>query len=361
MQTKTFRDMTYRRMGRSGLWVSQVGLGLWKWGAPAYDGSRVGEHDGFTILDCALELGVTHWDTANSYNMGAGNSERLLGRYFKKRGSRARDMVVLATKIRNPVRNEHEMDRDFSPNERGASRKYIVKAVEDCLNRLQTDRIDLLYHHGPDLMPDGSWETPLDETWATFDDLVSQGKVLYLGVSQRTVSQLNQESEALRTVATNSSRRLVAVQNWYNVLQRSKVSHQDGAAHQEEQEFLTYLEQAQISLVPYVPLAVGLLTGRYRKNNPDQSGRLSEAAGEGWRDEFLTDHNLDLVEKLDAIAIRKRCNLAQLAIAWLLSCGVVSSVIAGVTRMAHLEDNVGAVSVSLDTDDLAEIDRLTQA
>ena len=361
MHTKTFREMTYRRLGRSGLWVSQVGLGLWKWGDPSYDGSRVGEHDGFAILDRALELGVTHWDTANSYNMGAGNSERLLGRFFKSRGSQARDMVVLATKIRNPVRDEHEMDRDFSPNERGASRKYIIKAVEDCLKRLQTDRIDLLYHHGPDLMPDASWETPLDETWATFDNLVSQGKVLYLGVSQRTASQLGQEIKALSAVAANPSHRLVAVQNWYNVLQRTKVAHEDGAGHQEEQAFLDNMEQAQISLVPYVPLAVGLLTGRYRKNDLDQSGRLSEAGGEGWRDEFLSDHNLEMVDKLDAIDRRKGCSLAQFAIAWLLSRNVVSSVIAGVTKLAHLEDNVGATSVSLDENDLAEIDGLTLA
>ncbi len=360
MQTMTFRDMRYRRMGHSGLWVSEVGLGLWKWGDPSYDGSRVGEHEGFQILDRALELGIIHWDTANSYNMGSGNSERLLGRYFQSRGSNARDMVVLATKIRNSVRDEHEMRRDFSPNERGASRKYIMRAVDGCLQRLQTDRIDVLYHHMPDLMDDGSWETPLDETWAAFDDLVSEGKVLYLAVSNRTVSQLEQESITLAAVASNSSRRLIAVQNWYNLLQRAKVSSKDGATQEDEQQFLAYLEKKQIGLVPFVPLAVGLLTGRYRKDKMDESGRLSEEANESWRSEFLTDRNLELVEKLESIAKRKGCSLAQLAIAWLLSHQAVSSVIAGVTKIEHLEDNAGAISVSFSDEELEDIDRLTK-
>jgi len=361
MQAKTFRGMKYRRMGNSGLWVSEVGLGLWKWGDPSYDGSRVGEHEGFRILDRALEIGVVHWDTANSYNMGSGNSERLLGRYFKRRGSQVRDMVVLATKIRNTVRDEHEMSRDFSPNESGASRKYVVQAVEDCLRRLQTDRIDVLYHHAPNILPDGSWETPLDETWDAFDRLVRQGKVLYLAVSNRTVAQLEAESQALAAVASNSSRRIVAVQNWYNLLQRPKVSTKgEDATTADESKFLDYIAQKGIGLVPFVPLAVGMLTGRYHKGRIDDAGRLSEQAGEEWREEFLTDRNLELVEKLDAIAQRKGCTLAQLAIAWLLSHEATCSVIAGVTKMEHLEDNAKAPSVSLTTEELEAIDRLTE-
>ena len=360
MQTKTFREMNYRRMGHSGLCVSEVGLGLWKWGDPTYDGSRVGEHEGFRILDRALELGVTHWDTANSYNAGAGNSERLLGRYFKSRGSKVRDMVVLATKVRNSVRDEHEVDRDFSPNESGASRKYITQAVEGCLRRLQTDRIDVLYHHAPDLLADGSWSTPLEETWDTFDRLVRQGKVLYLAVSNRTADQLEQERQALAAVASNASRRIIAVQNWYNVLQRPKVSSKkENPTIEDERAFLDYIAGNGIGLVPFVPLAVGLLTGRYRKGQIDPTGRLSEQAGEDWRDQFLTERNLDRVDQLDAIARRKGCTLAQLAIAWLLSHREICSVIAGVTRIEHLKDNARATSVSLSEEELAEIDLQT--
>ena len=361
MQTRTFRGMNYRRMGRSGLWVSEVGLGLWKWGDPSYDGSRVDEHQGFQILDRALELGVTHWDTANSYNAGAGNSERLLGRYFQSRGPRARDMVVLATKVRNAVRDAHETERDFSPNESGASRKYIVQAVEGCLRRLQTDRLDVLYHHAPDLLADGSWATPLDEAWDALEQLVRQGKVLYLAVSNRTAEQLEAERQALAAVAANPAHRIVGVQNWYNLLQRPKVSSKPGnPTVEDEQAFLAYLAGQGIGLVPFVPLAVGLLTGRYRRGQIDPSGRLSEQAAEGWRNEFLSARNLEWVEKLDAIAKGKGCTLAQLAIAWLLSHEVVCSAIAGVTRMEHLEENARATSVSLSAEELQQIDQLTR-
>ena len=360
METKTYKGMVYRRVGNSGLWVSEVGIGLWKWGDPSYDGSRVGEHEGFRILDRALELGVIHWDTANSYNEGSGNSERLLGRYFQSRGTRARNMVVLATKVKNAVRDEHEMTRDFSPNESGASRKYIVQAVEDCLRRLQTDRIDILYHHSPNLLPDSSWETPLDETWDTFDLLIRQGKVLYLAVSNRTAAQLEAESRALVDVASNSSHRIIGIQNRYNILDRPRVSKKKGEPTvADEQEFLEYIAQKGIGLIPFMPLALGLLTGRYRKGKLDETGRLSKQAGEARRDEFLTDRNLALVDKLDAIAKRKGCSLAQLSIAWLLSHEVICSVIAGVTKMEQLEENAMSPSVSFSQEELEEVDNLT--
>ncbi len=359
MHTKVFREMKYRRMGHSGLWVSEIGLGLWKWGDPVYDGSRIGEHEGFRILDHALELGVTHWDTANSYNFGSGNSERLLGRYFASREKKVRNELVLATKVRNSVRDEHKMSQDFSPNELGSSRKYIIRAVEDSLKRLQTDWIDVLYDHFPDNLPDGSWETPLEETWDAYNLLVSQGKVRYLAVSNRTITQLEQESNALESVASNPSRRIIGVQNAYNVLQPFKLSSlKNLATRSDEKDFLDYIEKKQIGLVPYIPLAVGLLTGRYRKGNIDTSGRLSDQAGEEWRDEFLTSRNLELVEKLNLIAKDKGCSLAQLAIAWLLSHDAVCSVITGITKMDQLKDNAGAISVSLTKSDLAELDKL---
>jgi aryl-alcohol dehydrogenase-like predicted oxidoreductase len=361
MEIKTYAGMKYRRMGNSGLWVSEVGMGLWKWGDPSYDGSRVGEHEGFKILDRALEFGVTHWDTANSYNAGAGNSERLIGRYLKNRGSKARNMIVLATKVKNAVRDEHEMERDFSPNERGASRKYILQAVEDCLRRLQTDRIDILYHHSPNLLPDSSWETPLDETWDAFDQLVRQGKVLYLAVSNRTAAQLESEAGALASVAVNSSHRIIGVQNRYNLIDRPRVSSKTGnLTGADEQEFLDYIGKKGIGLVPFIPLAIGLLTGRYRRDKLDKTGRLSKQAGEPRRDEFLTDRNLELVEKLEAIAKRKGCSLAQLSIAWLLSNEEVCSVIAGVTKMEQLEENAMSPSVAFSHEELEEIDHLTK-
>lgn len=356
MTIRTFRGMPHRRLGRSGLWVSEVGLGLWKWGDPAYDGSRIGEHEGFAVLDRALSLGITHWDTANSYNLGSGNSERLLGRYFAARGPSARDDVVLATKIRNAVREEHAEPAEFGPNRSGASRAYIFRAVEDSLRRLQTDRIDVLYHHAPCLTADGDWEAPLDETWDAFNRLVEQGKVLYLAASNRTARQLREETAALASVAANPARRIVAVQNRYNLLERARVSH--GA--ESEGAFLKLLRDLGMGLVPMVPLAVGLLTGRYRRDRIDPNGRLSEQAGEGWRDEFLTDRNFELIDRIEALAAQQGCTMSQLAIAWLLAHDEVSSVIAGVTRMEQLEDNAGAAAVRLKPDVLEALNGLTQ-
>jgi aryl-alcohol dehydrogenase-like predicted oxidoreductase len=251
-------------VGRSGLWVSEVGLGLWKWGDPSYDGSRVGEHEGFKILDRALELGVFFWDTANSYNWGSGNSERLIGRYFASRGRRIREQVVLATKIANPVREEHEEEADFTPNQRGASRLYIRRAVEGCLRRLQTDYIDLLYVHYPVLDERGEYETPLEETWGTLDDLIFEGVVCYLGVSNYNIKQIEEAQRALRGVAKDASRRIVAVQNPYNLLERKAISKEENIS---EAEFLRYIREAEIGLVPCFPLAAGMLTGKYRREN----------------------------------------------------------------------------------------------
>ena len=360
MHTKTFRTMKCRRMGCSGLWVSEVGLGLWKWGDPSYDGSRVGDHAGFSMLDRALELGVFHWDTASSYNMGSGNSERLIGRYFESRGRGVRDMVVLATKISNPAREEHEMTRDFTPNQRGANRKYLLSAVEGCLRRLKTDHIDVLYLHQPSLMPDGSWEVPPEETWAAMDDIVTAGKALYLAASNLDAAQIDKTIAALGSVASNPSRRIIAVQNWYNLAERRKVATEgEDRLAGDESAFLAHVASRKIGLIPFFPLASGLLTGRYRRGSIDTSGRIIEDGGD-WKNMFLTERNLTLVENLAVIAERKGCTLAQLSIAWLLSHEAVPTVIAGVTRPEQLEENAGAVAVELTAEDLEEIDRLSK-
>jgi len=270
-------------------------------------------------------------------------------------------MVVLATKVNNAVREEHEMKHEFSPNESGSSRKYIFQAVEDCLRRLKTDHIDVLYHHFPTLLPDGSWATPLDETWDAFDKLVRQGKVLYLAVSNRTIDQLREEIKALASIASNSSHRIIGIQNRYNLLDRPRVSEKKSdMSVTDEQEFLNFIASEQIGLIPFSPLAVGMLTGRYRRGKIDQTGRLSEKAGEAWREEFLTDRNFKIVEKFDSMAKKKDCSLAQLAISWLLSRNVTCSVIAGVTKMEQLEDNAKAPIVSFTKQELKEIDILTK-
>ena len=196
------------------------------------------------------------------------------------------------------------------------------------------------------------------ETGDAMNQLVEQGKVRYLAVSNRTAQQLGQEMHALATVAVNPSRRIVGVQNRYNLLQRPGVSALDDPTVEDEAAFLKAIDQAGVGLSPYMPLAVGMLTGRYRRGNLDTDGRLRERSGEGWPDTYLTEPNLDVVEAMVAMAEEKACTVAQLTIAWLLARDEVCSVIAGVTRMAHLEDNAGAVAESLTAEELERLDAL---
>ena len=223
-----FRGMPCRRVGNSGLFVSVVGLGMWKWGDPVYDGSRIGDHEGFEVLDRALEMGVFHWDTACSYNLASGNSERLLGRYFSSRPGSVREQVVMATKIHNPVRPEHAMEADFTPNQLGASRTYIHFGVDKCLERMQTDYIDLLYLHQNGTDDQGNYRVPIEETWGAFDDLVTQGKVRYLAVSNHSAKQMANVVATLEKVGKDVSRRIVAVQNRYNLVQQDAVTAEEG-------------------------------------------------------------------------------------------------------------------------------------
>ncbi len=358
--TSSFRGMPCRTLGDSGLWVSEIGIGLWKWGYPEYDHSRVGEYLGFQILDRALDLGVFHWDTAASYNAGSGNSERLLGKYFSARGRTVRDKIVLATKFANHHREEHQLgpyplnDQDFTPNQCGGSRIYLMRELDHSLRKLCTDRIDLLYLHAPNVATNGGtdWITPLDETWSAMDDMVSAGKVRYLGISNHSPEQARMTIEALKQVGKDSSRRIIAIQNCYNMAERSKLGSSDGVG---EQEMLDFATEQGISIVPYFPLAGGLLTGRYTRRNLEATeGRLTtEAIG----DRFLTDDGLKLAGKVAAMAKKKGCSAAQLAIAWLLKRPMLNSVIAGCTRLEHVEDNVGAVKVKLSKADMEELDK----
>ena len=360
---KKFRGMPCSQVGDSGLWVSKVGLGLWQWGYPEYDKSRVNEFNGFPILDHALELGVFHWDTANSYNAGSANSERLIGRYFAKRPSTVRDKVMLATKVANNSRDEYQMgpypvnEDAFTPNQGGASRIYLMREVEKCLERMHTDHIDLLYLHSPHTwsgVASGNcdWITPLDETWATMDDLVTQGKVRYIAVSNHSVAQTKAVMEVMKQVGKDASRRIIAIENCYSLAERKNVASDESG---DEQALLDFCTENHLSLIPYFPLAGGLLTGRYTKSNLDKTeGRLTSNAGLG--DRFLTDDRLKLAAKVAKMAKAKSCSPAQLAIAWLLKHPQVASVIAGCTKLEHLEDNAGAWAIKLTKAEMEELD-----
>ncbi|MBW8812095.1 MAG: aldo/keto reductase [Caulobacterales bacterium] len=304
--------MKVRRLGNSGLKVSVVGLGCNNFGA------RLDAAQTQTVVDAALDAGITLFDTADVY--GGTKSEQFLGKALGKR----RHEVVLATKFGMPLGGD--------PKKRGGSRKWIMRAVEDSLRRLGTDYIDLYQHHQPDR------DTPVEETLRALDDLVTQGKVRYLGNSNYTGWQI---ADADWTAAGQS--RFTSAQNLYSLLERGM-----------EAEVLPACEHFGLGFLPFFPLASGLLSGKYRRGAPPPEG--TRLAGWGARgQQVMSDANFDKVEALTAWAEARGHTLLELAFAWLLGHPVVSSVIAGATSPDQVQANVATAAWALSPDEVAEV------
>jgi aryl-alcohol dehydrogenase-like predicted oxidoreductase len=311
--------MEIRNVGRSGLRVSLVGLGCNNFGG------RLDVAATRRVVDRAIERGITLFDTADSYG-NRGGSETQLGEVL---GERRKD-VVLATKFSSPMNDAQTL--------KGASRRYIMSAVESSLRRLRTDWIDLYQQHWPDPL------TPIDETLRALDDLVRQGKVRYIGCSNFAGWQV---ADAAWTSRHEGITRFVSAQNEYSALVRDA-----------ERELLPALEAHGVGLLPYYPLASGLLTGKYRRDQPLPEGsRLATTAS--WAERFLTDRNWDKVEALQRFCAERGRSMTELAFAWLASRGVVSSIIAGATKPEQIDANVAAAQWKLDAAERAEIDRIT--
>jgi aryl-alcohol dehydrogenase-like predicted oxidoreductase len=294
--------MEYRRIGGSGLKVSAVGLGCNNFGM------RCDAAQTQAVVHKAIEVGITLFDTADVYG-GRGMSETLLG---KALGDKRKD-IVLATKFGSPMGS--------SPLERGGSRRYVFAAVEASLRRLGTDYIDLLQMHFPDA------DTPIEETLGALDDVVRQGKVRYIGCSNFAAWQL---IEANHIAKQRGYARFISAQNHYNLLERT-IRH----------ELLPACTHAQIGVLPYFPLASGMLTGKYHRGQaPGKDTRLGLWGERGGA--MLSDKNFDKVEKLDGFARERGKQLLDLAFGWQLSQPQISSVIAGATRPEQVESNVKA-------------------
>jgi aryl-alcohol dehydrogenase-like predicted oxidoreductase len=303
--------MRYRQLGRSGLTVSEVGLGCNNFGGSF--GGRLGLEETRKVVDAALDEGVTLLDTANTYG-DRGGSETLLGEVLKGR----REQVVLATKFGS--------DMGEGPNVARASRWYIRRAVEASLKRLQTDHIDLYQLHRPDGM------TPFEETLSALTDLVREGKVLYIGSSNLAAWQVTEAEWTAR--ADSGLERFVSAQNHYNLLNRRA-----------ERELLPACESYGIGVLPYFPLESGLLTGKYRRDQAAPAGtRLSGNP--------IADDTYDRLEALEGFAKERGHSLLELAFAGLLCRPVVSSVIAGATSAEQVRANVRAAEWQLSGDDL---------
>ncbi len=294
--------MTYRPLGTSGLMVSTIGLGTNAFG------SRIDAHQTRAVVDAAIEAGITLFDTSDTYGVGA--SEELLGAALGRR----RDDVVLATKFGMDMRGANGPDWGAR-----ASRRYVRRAVEASLRRLGTDHIDLYQLHQPDLV------TPLAETLQALSELVGEGKVRYVGCSNFAAWEV---VDAHWTAVSAGLHPFVSAQNEYSLYNRAA-----------EEELVPALERCGVSLIAYFPLAYGLLTGKYRRDEQAPPGSRLSAAGQAHR---LAGADWERVEALRAFADERGISLLDVALGGLAAQPAIGSVIAGATRPEQIEANVRA-------------------
>jgi aryl-alcohol dehydrogenase-like predicted oxidoreductase len=310
--------MHERQLGITDLRVSAVGLGCNNFGA------RLDRAGAQGVVHAALDAGITLFDTADIYGE-RGGSETILGEAL---GTRRKD-IVLVTKFGVAMDDEGQL--------KGGSERYIMSAIEASLKRLKTDWIDLYYLHRPDRA------TPIEETLRALNKLIEQGKVRHIGCSNMSAAQV---VEAEQVAKTNGLHRFISCQDQYNLLSR-----------QIEIDLIPAMRAHDLTLLPYFPLASGMLTGKYQFGAPIPEGtRLSQKR---YSDRFLNDENFRIVESSRAFSVRRGHSLLELAFGWLLSKPVVGCVIAGASTAEQVRQNVAASTWRLDAAELAEADRLS--
>ena len=316
--------MQYRRLGRSGLQVSVISFGSWV----TFD-NQLKDDTALQCMQAAWDAGCNFFDNAEAY--AGGESEAIMGRVIKELGW-ARHTYVLSTKVYWGISGNVRNMRNT------LNRKYLHHSIEGCLERLQTDFVDLLFCHRPD--PD----TPIEETVWAMSDLVSRGKVLYWGTSEWSAEEIR---AAWEIAERHHLHKPVMEQPQYNLLTRTRVEH----------EYARLYEDIGLGTTIWSPLASGLLTGKYRDGIPaDSRGALR---GYEWLADRLADQeSVDKVERLRPIAEELGCTLAQLSIAWCAANPHVSTVITGASRASQVTDNFGAIEVlpMLTPDVLARIE-----
>ncbi|MGB7832477.1 MAG: aldo/keto reductase [Xanthobacteraceae bacterium] len=312
--------MEYRDIGTSDLKVSVVGLGCNNFGA------RMDLAAARTLVHHAIDRGINHFDTADIYGP-RGKSEEILGKIL---GSKRKE-VVIATKF--------GMVFDEAGAMKGASRKYIMTAVEGSLRRLKTDYIDLYYQHRADP------SVPIEETLRALDDLVKQGKVRHIGNSNFDGKQLDEADATARKLGLT---RFICAQDELSLIKRHI-----------EKDRVPAMQRDKVALVPYFPLASGLLTGKYRRGAPVPAGtRL--AAKNRLSDLFWTQENLELTYRIVEFCEQRKLNVLDVAFAWLLEKPFVPSVIAGASRPEQIDANIKAAAAKLSGAELGALDKLTE-
>jgi aryl-alcohol dehydrogenase-like predicted oxidoreductase len=313
--------MNYRSLGRTGVKVSPLCFGTMLFG------DKTSEADAGRMVDGCLERGINFFDTANVYVRG--KSEEVLGRVLKTRGNR--DRLVLATKV-------HGRMDDDDPNAQGNSRRHIIAECEASLRRLGIDYIDLYQIHRPQS------SIPIDETLRALDDLIRAGKVRYIGSSTYAPWQVVESIWIAKELGLN---RFVSEQPPYHVLDRRI-----------ERELVPVAQQFGLALLPWSPLAGGLLTGKYSRDKRPKDSRFNDR--NEWTERHFTDDALTVVDRMTELAESKDCTVSQLALAWAMDQPGITSPIIGPRTMEQLEDNLGALDVEITDEDREAIDSFTR-
>jgi len=320
--------MEHRRLGTTGLRVSRLGLGAGNFGgigsAPAFYGMGDGEAEAFALMDRAWEAGINFFDTANAY--GGGRSETFIGRWLKEKGSRVRDQLLVSSKVFNPVGD--------GPNDRGLSRRHIMRQVEASLARLQTDHLDMYLIHEPDP------ETPLEETLRALDDLVHMGKVLYVGASNIEAWRL---ARALWISDVKRLFRFEWVQNSYSLLDRTP-----------EREVFPLCADQGLGFTAFSPLAGGWLTGKYRSGASYPAGSRMTLRPEPYR-HLESERVFRGLSALEEEARARGVEMSALALAWVLHHPLMTAAIVGPRRPAQLDSALAALGMTLSAEDAARL------
>ena len=313
--------MNYRRLGSAGLKISELSLGAW-----VTYGGQVGEDVALKCMSAAHDAGVNFFDNAEAYAQG--NAEVVMGNVIKKMGWR-RESLVISSKV---------FWGGEGPNDLGLSHKHIYEACRNSLRRLQLDYLDLFFCHRPDP------NTPIEETLRALDDLVRAGKVRHIGCSNFSVAQIEQAQHVAQATGLT---RFVATEDQYSLLSREI-----------ERDLLPAIQEHKLALLPYFPLASGLLTGKYRLGQPlPTDTRLSNPR---YSDRVLNDDNLRIIEQLEQFCAARGRTLLQLAFGWLLAKPVVAGVIAGASTPDQVTQNAGATGWEMNANEIAEVDRITR-
>jgi aryl-alcohol dehydrogenase-like predicted oxidoreductase len=315
--------MQYTRLGKTGLKVSRICFGTMTYGTKKWREWVLEEKEAQPFFRRAFELGINFYDTADMYSLGA--SEEITGRAIKEFGP-SRDKVVIATKVFNPMGDD--------PNQRGLSRKHIAHAIDESLQRLGTDYVDLYQVHRFD------YETPIEETIEALDDVVKQGKALYIGASSMFAWQF---AKMLYLQDAMGMSRFVSMQNHYNLVYR-----------EEEREMNPLCIEEGVGLIPWSPLARGFLAGNRTKEN---FGETIRAKTDDYAQKlYYQPSDFEVVERVTEIAKQRGVSNAQVALAWLLQRPGVTAPIIGASKMHHLEDAVKALDLHLTDEEVKRLE-----